>query len=177
MRENTIIKYTMTYGLYLGIAFSLMVIILKFTGGIHQPGDVVSMINVMILSVGMFVFGKRYRDEFCNGEFSYGSAFKLLILLSLFSAIIYSFFSYWYYAVVEPNGISSYVEQVHLVYSQNPALSEGQVDAMVSIFESTLTPGVMAFIVFFAQSTMGIIAALTMAFFIKSPQLIEDVSR
>lgn len=169
MQENTIVKYTMTYGLYLGLAFSAVIIILKFAGNIHHPGDTAGMINTIILSFGMIVFGKKYRDTINEGEFPYKSAFKLLILLSLFSAVIYGFFSYWYYAVLEPNGISSYVEQMRLVYSQNPSLSEEQVNGLVALYTSTLTPGMMAFIVFFAQSVMGVFVSLIMANFVKSP--------
>lgn len=173
MQENTILKYTMTYGLYLGLAFSTIVIILKFTGSIHYPGDTVGMINTVILSFGMIVFGRKYRDTIHDGEFLYKNALKLLIFLALFSALIYGFFSYWYYAVLEPNGISSYVEQIKLVYSQNPSLSEEQVNGLVSLYESTITPGMMAFIVFFTQSLMGVFVALAAAVFVKSPTRLE----
>jgi hypothetical protein len=169
MNDNTLVKYTMTYGLYLGIAFSVVVMILKYAGNIHFPGDTAGMINAMLLSVGMVYFGRKYRDTLHKGEFLYKSALGFSVLLTLFSAVIYTFFSYWYYTVIEPNGISYYIEQMHLAYTQNGTFSDEQLSALVDLYNNMLTPGIMAFIVFFSQSLIGVLLGLVMSVFIKSP--------
>ena len=163
-------KYTMTIGLYLGVFFSVIVIIMKLRGLVHYPGDSSGMINTVALSMAMVLFGKKYRDTIYEGdELSYKSAFKVLAMIVVFSSVIYSFFSYWYYAVIEPTGISSYVEQMRIIYSQNPSFTEAQIDSLMSLFKSSITPGVMAFVVFFTQTVMGIFVALISAFFVKTP--------
>jgi hypothetical protein len=169
MRENTLVKYTMTYGLYLGIAFSIVVVLLKLGGGIHHPGDTAGMINAMLLSLGIFVFGKKYRDTIHEGEFLYKNALGFAVLLTVFSAIIYTFFSYWYYAIMEPSSISYYIEQMRLAYTQNGTFSDDQIETLVQLYNTTLTPGMMAFITFFSQVLIGVLLGLVISVFIKTP--------
>ena len=164
----------MTYGLYLGIAFSAVVMVLKLAGNVHFPGDTAGMINAMLLSVGMVYFGRKYRDTLHKGEFLYKNALGFTVLLTLFSAIIYTFFSYWYYNIIEPNGISYYIEQMQLAYTQNGKFSDEQLSALVDLYNNMLTPGIMAVIVFFSQSLIGVLLGLVMSVFIKSPVRIEQ---
>jgi len=169
MRENNLVKFTMTYGLYLGLAFSAVVLIFKYTGSVHYPGDTAGMTNSMLLLMGMLYFGKKYRDTIHQGEFLYKNALGFSVLLTLFSAVIYTFFSYWYYSVIEPTGISYYVEQMKVAYTQNGNLSEDQISSLVELYNKMLTPGLMAFVVFFSQSLIGVLLGLVMSVFIKSP--------
>jgi len=162
-------RYAMTYGLYIGVVFSLLVVILKIVGNIHFPGDIVSNVNVIILSFSMVFLGKRYRDMFYDGDFLYKNAFKLLFLIVIFSSLIFGFFSYWYYKVIEPSGISFYIEQIKTVYLQTNTLSEEQLEGLMSLYNSMLTPGMMAFIIFFSQMLVGVLSALFVAIFVKSP--------
>jgi hypothetical protein len=162
-------KYAMTYGLYIGIVFSLIVVGLKIMGKVHYPGDTTGMINTVIISVSLIFLGKKYRDTIYEGEFLYKEAFKLLILIVVFSSMIFGFFSYWYYAVFEPSGISSYIEQIKIAYTQTNSLTEEQIEGLMALYNSSLTPGVMAFIVFFSQTVIGILSALIIAVFVKSP--------
>ncbi len=173
MHENKLVKYTMTYGLYLGLAFSAVVIILKITGNIHYPGDAAGMANAMLLSAGMLFFGRNYRDTIHEGEFLYKNALGFAVLLTVFSAVIYTFFSYWYYMILEPSGISYYIEQMSVAYSQNGNLTEEQISSLVALYNNMLTPGMMAFVVFFSQSLIGVLLGLVMAVFIKSPHEIK----
>ena len=174
MNDNILVKNTMTYGLYLGVAFSVVVIVLKLSGSIHHPGDTGGMINTMLLTMGMLIFGKKYRDNIREGEFLYKNALGFTVLLVLFSSIIYTFFSYWYYTVIEPTAINYYIEQMREVYSQNANFTEDQVNSLVELYKTTLSPGVMAFIVFFSQAFIGVLLGLVISAFIKSPVIREQ---
>ncbi|MBI9066141.1 MAG: DUF4199 domain-containing protein [Salinivirgaceae bacterium] len=167
--DQTLIKFTMTYGLYLGLAFSAVVFVLNKFGKIHFPGDQMAVFNCLILTFGMLVFGRKYRDQVFEGVFLYRSALSFAVLLSLFSAIIYAFFSYWYYLVLEPQGISYFIDQLRMAYSQNNAFSQDQVDSLIQLYQTTLTPGTMAFMVFFFQNIIGILIGLVLAVFIRTP--------
>ncbi len=173
MNENPLVKFTMTYGLYLGIAFSVVVIIMKFAGITHHPGDSAGMINAILLSFGMMFFGKKYRDTIHEGLFLYKNALSFSVLLTLFSAIIYTFFSYFYYSSIEPSGISFYIEQMSLAYAQSGNFTDEQITALVELYNNMLTPTMMAFIVFFSQALIGVLVGLIMAVFIKSPASLE----
>jgi len=169
MNDNILVKSTMTYGLYLGIAFSLVVLIQKIAGLIHYPGDAGGIINAMLLSLGMLFFGKKYRDNIHQGEFTYKNALGFTVLLTLFSAVIYTFFSYWYYAVIEPQGIVSYIEQMRIAYSEKSNLTEEQINTFVDLYNNILTPGIMAFFVIFSQMFIGVLLGLVISVFIKTP--------
>ncbi|MDA3892488.1 MAG: DUF4199 domain-containing protein [Salinivirgaceae bacterium] len=169
MQENNLVKHTMTYGLYLGLAFSVVVIIIKIRGGVHHPGDTGGMINAMLLWAGMLVFGRRYRDSIVEGEFQYKNALGFTVLLTVFSALIYAFFSYWYYAKIELNGIPNYIEQMGIAYSQSGMFTEKDAEAILELYRKTLSPSMMAFIVFFSQALIGVLSGLIASIFIKSP--------
>ncbi len=174
MSDNILVKYTMTYGLYLGVAFSVVILILKLSGSIHYPGDTGGMINTMLLTMGMLILGKKYRDNIHDGEFLYKNALGFTVLLTLFSAIIYTFFSYWYYSIMEPTAVNYYIEQMKLVYTQNGNFSEDQINTLVEMYKTILSPGMMAFIVFFSQALVGILLGLIISIFIKSPVKLEQ---
>jgi len=171
MNKEVTVKYTMTYGLYLGLAFSAVVTILNFRGIIHYPGDMGATINAMILSFGMLYFGKKYVVITGQEEFLYRHALRFLIMLVFFSSLIYAFFSYWYYSVIQPEGISFYIQQMENAYLQMGTFSEEQINALTDLYSKTLTPGAMAFIVFFAQSFFGVLLSLIMAMALKTKNI------
>ncbi len=171
--QNYLAKYTMTYGLYLGATFSAAVIGFKILGQIHIPGDSIGMINTMLFSFASLYLGKRYRDSLIPEIFTYRQAFKFTVLLSVFSAFIYAFFSYWYYNSIEPQGINYYIDQVQLIYAQQKNLTEEQANALIALYRSAISPGMMAFIIFLFQSFIGILVGLLVAVFIKTPVKID----
>ena len=59
-KENVLLKSTMTYGLYIGVAFSLVLILFSFAGKLHTLADRSSLFNTILLSFGMLYFGRLY---------------------------------------------------------------------------------------------------------------------
>lgn len=167
--NNNLVKYTMTIGLYLGVACSASVFLFHVMGRIHIPGDTIGMVNTAIMAFLMLFYGRKYRDTLHEDVFIYRQAYKFTLLLALFSGFIYAFFSYVYYAVIQPQGISYYIDQVKLIYSQQPGLTQEQVDSLVTLYKSTITPGMMAFVVFLSHVFMGALVGLLAAVFIKTP--------
>ncbi len=167
--NNNLVKYTMTIGLYLGLACSASVIIFHAIGRIHIPGDTIAMVNTAIMAFLMLFYGRKYRDTMHEGVFIYRQAYKFTLLLVLFSGFIYAFFAYVYYAVIQPQGISYYIDQVKLIYSQQPGLTPEQIDTLIAIYKNTITPGMMAFVVFLSHVFMGALVGLLAAVFIKTP--------
>ncbi len=163
-KENTLLKATMTYGLYMGISFSLVVLFFSFAGHPHTPGDKSGLVNTIITAFAMLYFGKQYRNQNPEIEMLYSQALGFTVLLSVFSAIIFGFFSYWYYMVIEPNALYEYIKQAELAFEQFPALAIGSSEALKMI-----TPGVMAFAVGFNQTFLGIFIGLIVSIFIKKP--------
>ncbi|PKP11808.1 MAG: hypothetical protein CVU09_02945 [Bacteroidetes bacterium HGW-Bacteroidetes-4] len=167
--NNNLVKYTMTIGLYLGIICSASVFLFHVMSRIHIPGDSIGVVNTAIMAFLMLFYGRKYRDTMHQGVFIYRQAYKFCLLLVLFSGFIYAFFSYIYYAIIQPQGISYYIDQIKLIYSQQPGLTPEQVDTLITLYKSTITPGMMAFVVFLSHVFMGALVSLLAAVFIKSP--------
>ncbi|MGE4287798.1 MAG: DUF4199 domain-containing protein [Salinivirgaceae bacterium] len=168
-KTNNPVKYTMTIGLYLGIACSASLFFYHIMGRIHIPGDTIGLVNTAIMAFMMLFYGRKYRDTQHEGVFIYRQAYKFALLLALFSGFIYAFFSYIYYAFMQPQGISYYIDQIQIIYSQQPGLTPEQIDSLVTLYKSTITPGMMAFVVFLSHVFMGALIALLAAVFIKTP--------
>jgi len=167
--ENHLLKSTMTYGLYLGVVFSLVVLLFHFLGMRHTPGDKSGLINALIMSFAMFYFGRKYRDQYFQGDMLYKQALGFAVLLSVFSAIIFAFFAYWYYEIISPEAINTFIEQIKVAMSETPRLSESQQNAIIELYEQALSPAIMAFAVGFNQVLSGVLIGLVVAVFIKSP--------
>lgn len=167
--ENHLLISTMTSGLYLGIAFSIVVLLFHLFGVVHTPGDKTGLINALIMSFAMLYFGRKYRIQFVKGEMVYRQALGFAVLLSVFSAIIFAFFAYWYYEIISPEAINSFIEQIKISMSETPRLSEAQQNAILELYKQSLSPAIMAFAVGFNQILSGVLIGLVVAVFIKSP--------
>ncbi|MCK9207466.1 MAG: DUF4199 domain-containing protein [Salinivirgaceae bacterium] len=169
MQNNLLYKHTMTYGLYVGLAFSFIVFVMHLAGYPHVPGDSVGVFNALLMAMAFLYFGRKFRDQHFPEVFLYRHALGFAVLLSVFAAFIYSFFSYFYYAYLEPEGINYFIEQMRLAYSEKNKLPKEQVDALVELYKNSLNPGSMAAIVFFYQVFSGVLLGLVMAVFVKTP--------
>ncbi len=168
-KENILLKATMTYGLYMGVAFSLVVLFVNFTGFTHKPGDFSSLVNSIIMVLAMLYFGKQYKEHYSNNNLPYKQAFRFTVLLSVFSAIIFAFFSYLYYAIIEPDALFEYIKQTEEVFKQFPGFAMGNENVL-----NMITPGFMAFTVGFNQILFGVFAGLVVAIFIRTPVILSN---
>lgn len=164
--ENVLLKSTMTYGLYIGVAFSILMLLFNFAGKIHTPADKSGLFNTLILSFGMLYFGRQYQRSYFESGISYAKALGFAILLSVFSSIIFAFFCYWFYNIIEPEAVNAYVNMIDIAMKESLLLADEQRKIFVEMYRS---PGMIAFATFFNQSLTGIILALVVSFFIKSP--------
>ncbi len=169
MQINIFYKYTMTYGLYVGLAFSLVVFVMHLAGYSHFPGDSIGVFNAFLMAMAFLFYGRKFRDQYFIEGFLYRHALVFAVLLSVFAAFIYSFFTYFYYAYLEPEGITYFIEQMRMAYSEKNKLPQEQVDVLVELYKNSLNPGSMAAIVFFYQVFSGVLIGLVMAVFIKTP--------
>ncbi len=167
--ENHLLKFTMTYGLYLGIAFSAVVMLLHLSGQTHSPGGNAGFFNTLILVFTIIYLGRKYKTTFTNNQLTYGQALGFSVLLSVFSAFIFSFFAYFYYARIEPEGINFFIQQIEASFNVSQQFSQTQRDAILELYKTGLTPGTMAFLVGFYQTLVGIAISLLTAIFIKTP--------
>jgi len=164
--ENVLLKSTMTYGLYMGVAFSIILLLFNFAGKIHTPADKSGLFNTLILSFGMLYFGRQYQRTYFESGITYGKALGFAILLTVFASVIFAFFCYWFYNILEPDAVNAYINMIDVAIKESLFLPDEQRKLFVEMYRS---PGMIAFATFFNQTLSGIILALVVSFFIKSP--------
>lgn len=172
MTKNTnseLYKVTMTYGLYIGLALSLLILLFHLGGQIELPGSKSRIFNTILTITAMMYFGRKYQKQYYPEGINYGKAFGFTVLLSLFSSVILTFFLYFYYSFIAPNAIGLYLEQVEVALKEIMSLPEEQLSTMVDFYKEAISPGIMAFSVGFKQSVSGIFFGLIVAFFLKTP--------
>lgn len=167
--ENFLVKSTMTYGLYVGVAFSFVLFIFHISGQTHIPGDKTGLINTLIISFSMLYFGRKYQQEYYPEGILYKQALGFTILLSVFASIIYSFVSYWYFKFVEPAAIQVFLKQMETMLTETTQMPKEQNEVILQMYSEFLTPGSLAFAVGFNQAFSGLIFSFVVSYFIKSP--------
>ena len=162
--HHSVNYFAMMYGLYLGLALVLNLLIFYIMG---DPFSTVSgYLNyaVMIAGIGyaMWTFAKLNTEE----GLPYSRALGLGTLISLFGSIIIAFFTYILYKFIEPGLIDK------LLASMEEKLLAGgykddMVENMLSVQKKFLTPALLSFGQVFGITLMGFIFSLILAIFFK----------
>ncbi len=172
--QNTLLSYTMTKGLYLGLAFSVVITVFKLFGVVHVPGGDTATVNMLVLAFGFLYWGRKYRAQYHADGFTYGQAFKMLFLLGFFASFIFAFFAYWYYLKIEPKGIDVFITQIEQLFEQTNTIDQAQRDALLTLYKTGLTPAVMATLIGFYQTITSVFMALIAAFLVKLQKPISE---
>ena len=106
-------NYVRKYGLIsVGILMVFNLIILAVLGvpgpEDYKQGEVIGY-TIILLALSVIFFGvKQYRDQVLNGFISFGSAFKLGVLITIFPAIAFGLYNYVYMEIFDPAFIENY---------------------------------------------------------------------
>ncbi len=163
-------KLTMTYGLYLGLAISLIALIFHSFGYVELPNSNSGIVSTTVIIFSMLYFGRKYQQTyFASSQITYGQAFKFIALLIVFSSIIYTFFLYIYYNTLAPNAIDLYLEQIQQAFLELTEYDEEKTKSLMELYENSMSAGVLAFSMGFQHIISGLFIDLIISFFIKSP--------
>lgn len=162
-------KITMTYGLYVGLALSVVVLLFHLGGQVEIPGSISGWFNTAIVVFAMMYFGKQYQKQYYPQGIKYGKAYGFTILLSIFSSVIFTFFLYLYYAYIEPEAVTLYLKQIEITLKEALQMPNDQMEIMLGFYQQILSPGIMAFSAGFKQVISGAFIGLIASYFLKSP--------
>lgn len=99
----------MMYGVILGLAYFIIVLIFYMAGLLHSKADFSMLVNNLgILVAGLIITGISYRKKIMGGVMTYGKALVLGILTSIFTSFIYAFLTFLLYAVIDPDLLQNY---------------------------------------------------------------------
>lgn len=149
--KTTVIKYGL-YGLITASAIFLGVLVLgkDLSMGTQEVLGYLSM----IVSLSFVFFGiKSFRDKVNNGELSFGKAFTVGLLISLFAGIGFGIVDYIYTAFINPDFMEQYIETMR---SQG---YEGEIPSYSS--------GFMGFLMFATVVLIGIIISIISGLLLK----------
>ncbi len=98
-QSSTTIKAAMNYGLYLGVALVITSLIFYLVGKLFSPLNsfISFLLTIMFLSWAILTFRESKGDE----GLSFGTALEFGTWLSFFASLIFAFFTYVLYNVVD----------------------------------------------------------------------------
>ncbi len=149
--KTTVIKFGI-YGLLTAALLFLAALVLGKELSFSTQ-EVIGYIS-MVVSLSFVFFGiKSYRDKVNNGNVSFGKAFTIGILISLFAGLGFGIVDYIYTTVINPDFMEQYIETMR---SQG---HEGEIP--------TYSSGFLALIMFLTVAVIGIIISLLSALVLK----------
>jgi membrane-bound ClpP family serine protease len=162
--SNTVTKWAMTYGLYLGVFHIIFIVIMYFTGHFFNSGYYGYISTAFV--VGLTWQGLvKYRDEVSGGYIKYGKALGLGVLISVFAAI---FAGATMYIIMKFDGsLSDEMLGMMVEEIERSGLSGEMVENVEKMYEVMVTPGVVALSAYINKVVGGTIISLIVAAFVK----------
>jgi Protein of unknown function (DUF4199) len=165
MEEKSLFwKNSLKHGLIVGLVIIIYSVLLYVfdLNLIQALGYVVYVIFI----AGFFLGTKAFRDNNLNGNISYGRAFGYSIVILLIGSIIYSIYSYFLVAVIDPDLIDKMLALGEEKMLQQ-GMSDDQIEMAQSMQKKFMSPGIMSVIGFFGLMFIGTILALITSAIVK----------
>jgi len=160
----SLIKSSLTNGIYLGIVLILVSVVLYVTGLMFATWA--QYISYPILIAGAIWAQVAYKKAL-GGEMTYGQALGVGLLTIVFASVLSGIYSYVLFAVIDP-GLQ---EQALLVAEQRLVeqgkLSQEQIDAALNMQSKFMKPPIMAVFALVGGAFIGLIISLITAIFTK----------
>jgi len=164
--KNQMLKPAMNYGLLFGavlIAFSVMTWAFNLT-----MEKYISYSVYLVMIVCMFLFTRKYRDEYAGGFITYGKALKFSALTLLFVTFINGFYAFIFYKFIDPGMVEVILERTRdTMLEKNSELTEEQIDMAISWQRKFMSPLMMFVSSVIGLYFIGIIIALITSIFVR----------
>jgi predicted membrane protein len=161
--KNTVLKFGLLSLLLGAILFMLG---LTLGGSLDFSTQEVIGYSTMVASLVFVFFGiKHYRDRVNDGKVSFGKAFLLGFLISVFAGIGFGIVDYIYTTVINPDFAQEYLSTMlsNMEASMSAAEFETQKEALTTQMEAYGGSGFMAFIMFATVVMIGLVITLISA--------------
>jgi hypothetical protein len=169
--EKSPLNTGMKYGLYTGMGMIIYSIIFYILG--IMPDGAWQLLSYLILIAGIFFGMKYHRDQESGGFMSYGRAFGVGALVSVFCAVIASIYNFIFFAIIDP----SYMEKIFQMQEEKlirQGQSEEQIEMAMKMMRDWSSPAMTAVFGFVGFTIAGIILALIIAAIVKKNKPMFD---
>jgi hypothetical protein len=155
-------------GLIIGAVFALYSVFLYATGMQASPsaGMLNFVVSLLLLVGGLVVTFNAYKG-LNNGLMSFGTGFKGGMIFIAITTLLNIVAMYIYLQFIDPSALDAIVEAQREAMSQDPNLSEEQIDHAMEIASAFVTPGAIAIMGFIMNMVMGAILSLIVAAIMK----------
>ena len=155
-QKASIKKIALNYGIIWGLLTIVLSVISYVTDTYFERPWWLTVAGIAIM-VGVIVYGlKAYKFE-NEGFLSVSESLKVGLAISLIAAIIGTIYNYIFMTVIEPEFVTQSLDLAReQMVSQNPDMTQEQMDMAMGISEKMMTPMIM--------SAMGIIFTLFLGF-------------
>ena len=175
-KKQSLLHFTMTYGIIMGIVSVIFSLILYMTG--FMPYNIkrtllVGLISLIIKIVFIVTGTKTYRDKILNGTISYWNAVVVGLLIIVFSAILSSFYSLIFNLYIDPEYINKVTEASKnwwYDYLNRIGAPDYQIEDMMNKLDEQMasnTPIKSFFQGLYMSAIFGLIVSLITSAFIK----------
>jgi hypothetical protein len=152
------------YGVIIALAVIVFMLILFLLNVSRE--NILNYFSFVILIAGLLLAQFNYRNKYLGGHISYGQAFTLGMLTSLFLAIIMGIYTYIFYKYINPGAME---ENMALTEQKlmNQGMSETEIEQGMAIANKFASVGMYAFMAFVGNFIGGMITSLITAIFVK----------
>lgn len=168
-------KTALTYGFVMALA-SALVTLGFFFGGFHETAEKLQSTQWLGLVLGLAVtivgltLAMREKRSLADpeGNWSYGSAFGIGVLTSLFASLFGMVFAYVYFAVLNP-GLGDVMVQAQLQAMEAKGMAGAQLDQAEPMLRKWMSPLVLTLSQGFGGFMMALVLSLILAIFHRRP--------
>lgn len=160
----SLMKSSLTYGIYLGIASILVSVVIYVLGYTFEKWA--NWVSLPVTIVGIIWAQVVYRKAL-GDEMTYGQALGIGTMTVVFASVLGAIYAYLLYAVIDP----SLQEQLRMATEQQiieqGKVPEEQIDMAVEMSSKFQKPPIMAIMALFFGSFFGFILSLITSIFTK----------
>jgi len=154
-------KSSIKFGLLYALFFILWTL-LSYALGMErmEHGQLIGFVATFLISILCISMGiKEEREKERQGFITYGQAFKTGMIITSISTLIYSVFSWFYFAYIN-TGMIDFVKTKQMEKMQERGMDTREVEQAMRYSEPFMTPGWFVFWGFIVTLLVGIIVTL-----------------
>ncbi|MFW6019313.1 MAG: DUF4199 domain-containing protein [Bacteroidales bacterium] len=169
-KKTSLSAHAFQYALYIAGA-SVILMIISFALDLTNSRGI-GILSWLIVLIGLFYSGFKYRDGVLNGYISFGRAFKVIFQTGLFYGLIMTAYSMLHYTVIDPGAIQEMIQySLEKAVEASPSMTQQQLDAIRSLQENvTFTWWGISISQFFSGLFWGVIGGLLLSLIIKKEE-------
>lgn len=164
--SNSVSPLAMGYGLYLGLALILNSVIFYVMAIPFSP--ICGYITYGIIIGGLILAMKTYQEQQAEGGVTYGQALGLGTLQALFASLIFAFFTFVLFKLVDKTLTDKFLAFLEEQFVKG-GVSENQIDTLMPMYRKLMTPVFYSFAQVLSVTFYGFLFSLILAIFFKKP--------